>query len=105
MSMRWNLIVKPVLDKGLVGRWGLFIEPGRCQMPVLWRGRGLLGKGDLCARKKEPGWPQVLDHLSLPQCLWAHARETGRRLRVSSIPRTFRMSMGQIGTAAGYWAK
>lgn len=98
MSMRWNLIVKPALDKGLVGRWGLF-------MPVLGQGRGLLGKGELCAGKKEPGWPQVLDHLSLPQCLWAHARETGRHLRVSSIPRTFRMSMGQIGTAAGYWAK
>lgn len=37
MSVRWNLIVKPTLDKGLVGRWGLFIENGRCQMPVLGR--------------------------------------------------------------------
>lgn len=74
-------------------------------MLVLGQERGLLGKGDLCAGKKEPGWPQVLDRLLRPQCPWAHARETGRRLRVSSIPRTFRMSMGQIGTAAGYWAK
>lgn len=101
--------MKPAPDKGLVRRRSLFKETGRCQVPTgagmrpSWKGESF--HRDLCAGKKEPGWSPVLDHLPCPQCPWAHARETGRHLRVSSTPRIFRMSMGQTGTAAGYWAK
>lgn len=65
--------------------------------------RGLAGPG----RAGEPPClgPQGPDCRLRPQCRWAPARGTGRRLRASSTPRTSRMSTGRNGTAAGPWAR
>lgn len=106
MGTRPNLMAKPALDQALVQRRAYLRKLGGAStgagMRPSWKGEPF--HRNLCTRKKEPGQLRFLDRLPCPQCLWAHARETGQRPRVSSTPRTFRMSTGQTGTAAGYWA-
>lgn len=77
---------------------------GRPRMGAGWEEAGLRPNGTQ-SREGEAREPPGSDRPPGPQCQWAPARGTGLHLRASSTPRTFRMSTGRTGTAAGLLAR